>query len=63
METKEQLKEERNKIVQGLEEANRKLVEFEKAKNSPIVVVRNGEIVEIDPDDVHPTISYKRNQE
>jgi hypothetical protein len=63
METKEQLKEERNKIVQGLEEANRKLVEFEKAKNSPIVVVRNGEIVEIDPDDVQPTISYKRNQE
>jgi sulfur carrier protein ThiS len=62
METKEQLKEERDKIVKGLEETYRKLVEFKKAKNSPFVVVRNGKIVEIDPHEVPPTISYKRGQ-
>jgi hypothetical protein len=62
METKEELKEERDKIVKGLEEAYRKLVEFKKAKNSPLVIVRNGQIVEIDPNDVQPTILYKRSQ-
>lgn len=62
MDTEEQLKEERNKIVKGLEEAYRKLIEFKKARNSPLVVERNGKIVEIDPNDVPPTISYKRSQ-
>ncbi len=62
MDTEEQLKEERNKIVKGLEEAYRKLIEFKKAKNSPLVVVRNGKIVEIDPNDVPATILYKRGQ-
>jgi hypothetical protein len=62
MDTEEQFKEERDKIVKGLEEAYRKLVEFKKAKNSPLVVVRDGKIVEIDPNDVPPTISYKRGQ-
>jgi imidazolonepropionase-like amidohydrolase len=60
MATKEQLKEERDKIVKGLEEAYRKLLEFKKAKNSPLVVVRNGKIVEVDPNDVPTSISYKR---
>jgi imidazolonepropionase-like amidohydrolase len=62
MDTEEQFKEERDKIVKGLEEAYRKLVEFKKAKNSPLVVVRDGKIVEIDPNDVPPNISYKRGQ-
>lgn len=62
METKEQLKEERDKIVKGLEQAYIKLIEFKKNKKSPLIVVRNGEIVAIDPHDMLPTISYKRNQ-
>jgi hypothetical protein len=62
METKDQLKEERDKIVKGLEETYKKLVEFKKSNNSSFVVVKNGEIVEIDPNDVPPTISYKRSQ-
>lgn len=62
METKEQLKEERDKIVKGLEQAYIKLIEFKKLKKSPLIVVRNGEIVAIDPHDVLPTVSYKRNQ-
>ena len=61
MGTKEQLKEERDKIVKGLEETYRRLVEYKKLKKSPLIVVRDGKIVAVDPNDVLPTISYKRN--
>ena len=61
MATKQQLKEERDKIVKGLEETYRRLVEYKKQKNSPMVVLRNGEIVELDPNEILPTTSYKRN--
>lgn len=61
MATKEQLKEERDKIVKGLEETYRRLVEYKKQKNSPMIVLRNGEIVEVDPNEVPPTTVYKRN--
>jgi hypothetical protein len=60
MATKEQLKEERDKIVKGLEETYRRLVEFKKQKNSPMVVLRNGKIAEVDPNEILPTTSYKR---
>jgi imidazolonepropionase-like amidohydrolase len=62
MGTKEQLKEERDKIVTGLEEAYRKLIEYKKQKKSPLIVVRDGKIVAVDPNDALPTISYKRNE-
>ncbi len=61
METKEQLKEERDRIVKGLEETYRRLVEFKKQKNSPMIVIRNGKIEAVDPNDVLPTTLYKRN--
>jgi hypothetical protein len=61
MGTKEQLKEERDKIVKGLEETYRKLVLFKKEKNSPMVVLREGKITEVDPNDILPTTLYKRN--
>jgi hypothetical protein len=60
METKEQLKEERDKIVKGLEEAYRRMVEFKKQRNSPIIVMKDGEIVALDPHCVEPTTVYKR---
>ncbi|MEO1053452.1 MAG: hypothetical protein AAFX87_22650 [Bacteroidota bacterium] len=64
MSTEEQLKEERDKIVKGLEETYRRLVEYKKYKRSPIVVEQNGEVIEIDPNDIAPTTTYKRgNQE
>lgn len=59
--TKEQLKEERDKIVKGLEETYRRLIEYKKQKKSPMVVIKNGKIVEIDPNEMQPTILYKRN--
>jgi uncharacterized coiled-coil DUF342 family protein len=61
MNNSQQLKEERDKIVKGLEETYKKLVEYKKQKNSPMVVIRNGEIAEVDPYDILSTTSYKRN--
>ena len=61
MGTKEQLKEERDKIVKGLEETYRKLVLYKKEKNSPMIVLREGKITEVDPNDILPTTLYKRN--
>lgn len=63
MEDSKYFKEERDKIVRGLEEAYRKLVLFKKQKNSPLVVSRNGKIVEIAPDKILSTVSYKRNHQ
>lgn len=60
MGTKEQLKEERDKIVKGLEETYKKLVSQKKQKKSPMIVVRNGKIEAVDPDEISPTTLYKR---
>ena len=56
----ENRKELRDKIIKGLEEAYKRLVEFKKQKNSPIVVSKNGEILEIDPNEIQPATLYKR---
>jgi hypothetical protein len=60
MKIDEELKIERDKIVKGLERAYEKVVAFKKEKNTPMVVSRNGKIVEIQPEDIPPTTSYKR---
>jgi len=60
MESNNKFKEERDKIVKGLEEAYRRLVEYKKQKDSPMIVSRNGEILEINPNEIQPTITYKR---
>jgi len=60
MENDNRFKEERDKIVKGLEEAYRRLVEYKKQKNSPLIVSRNGEVLEIDPNEIHPTVTYRR---
>lgn len=60
MENDNYFQEERDKIIKGLEEAYKKLIEFKKQKNTPLVVSRNGEIMEVNPNKAFPTISYKR---
>jgi hypothetical protein len=60
MGTKEHLKEERDKIVKGLEETYKRLVLQKKQKKSPMIVVRNGKIEAVDPDCLPPTTLYKR---
>jgi len=63
MGTKEQLKEERDRIVKGLEETYRKLIDYKKQKNSPMIVLRNGKIEAVDPNEILPTTLYKRKKE
>lgn len=41
--------EEKNKILKGLEKAYENLLEFKKAKNSELVVLRDNKIVRIKP--------------
>lgn len=61
MKDKRQLKEERDKIVKGLEETYKRLVEYKKQKNSPIIVLRDGKIAEVNPNEISPTTLYSRN--
>lgn len=49
------------KILEGLEKTYQRLVEFKRYKNSPLVVGKNGKIIEIQPDKILPTTTYKRN--
>lgn len=60
MESDNRFKEERDKIVKGLEEAYRRLVVYKKQKNSPLIVSRNGKVLEIDPNEIQPTVTYRR---
>jgi hypothetical protein len=46
--------ENRDKIIQGLEKAFQKLIEFKKYKKSPLVTSKDGKIVEIAPDKLLP---------
>lgn len=49
MTTKELQIEEKNKILKGLEKVYDRLIEFKKAKNSVLVVIRDNKIVKIKP--------------
>jgi hypothetical protein len=40
------------KIKEGLEKAYKKLIEFKKYKNSPIIISKDGKVVEISPDKI-----------
>lgn len=60
MRNSEELKQERDKVVKGLELAYERLVEHKRKVNSPFVVMKNGKIVELDPHEVAPKIQYKR---
>ncbi len=46
---KEEHTELRNKILQGLELAYEKLIEYKKQKNSVLVVIRDGKITKVKP--------------
>jgi hypothetical protein len=61
MVTEELRKAERDLIVKGLEEAYRKMVEFKKQKNSPLIICRNGQVEAVDPNDMPSVIHYKRS--
>lgn len=41
-----------DKIIKGLERAYKKLIEFKKYKKTPIIVFKDGKVVEIYPDKI-----------
>lgn len=45
-------KEEKDKILKGLEKVYEKLLEFKKAKNSELVVIRGNKITRIKPEEI-----------
>ncbi len=61
MKGKEQPSEAAQKILYGLEKAYEKLVAFKRYKNSPLIVSRDGKIVEIPPEDIPITSMYQRS--
>jgi hypothetical protein len=50
MTTTEKHNEEKHKILKGLEKVYEKLLEFKKAKNSELVILRDNKIVRIKPE-------------
>ena len=41
-----------DKIIEGLERAYKKLVDFKKYKKTPIIVSKDGKVVEINPNKI-----------
>lgn len=41
-----------DKIIEGLERAYLKLIEFKKFKKTPIIVSKDGKVIELNPNDV-----------
>ncbi len=37
------------KILEGLERAYKKMIEFKKYKKTPVIAIKGGKIVELDP--------------
>ncbi len=49
---KEQLKDLEGKLTEGLEKAYVKMLELKKQKNTPVVMSKDGEVVEVDPNTI-----------
>ena len=58
MDKKAQLNERRKKIIEGLELSYQKLVEFKRYKKSPLIIAKDGKVVEIQPEKIPLTILY-----
>jgi hypothetical protein len=41
-----------DRIIEGLERAYKKLIEFKKYKKTPIIVSKEGKVVEINPEKI-----------
>ena len=59
MKTDKELQELKRKVNLGLKEAYRKMVEFKKKNNSPLIVSRDGKVVSIPPNEILPTTDAK----
>ncbi len=49
------------KIIEGLEKAYKRLIEFKKYKKTPLIVLKGGEIIEIAPENITNLVNvYKK---
>ena len=58
MNYKSELNEQTQQILKGLEKSYQNLVEYKKYKNTPLIVSKNGKVIEIKPEDLEPTTQY-----
>lgn len=58
MGSKNKIDKQTQKILTGLESSYQKLVEFKKYKKSPLIVEKDGVIMEIQPEKILPTTTY-----
>ena len=59
MKVKQQLSELEEMVNLGLKEAYRKMAEFKKKNNGPLIVSRDGKVIAIPPDEILPTTNTK----
>lgn len=52
MEIKENIHELESKLIKGLKEVKKRLLEFKKEKKSPLVVSKDGKVVKVDAEEV-----------
>ncbi|MEM9894832.1 MAG: hypothetical protein AAF789_00565 [Bacteroidota bacterium] len=55
MDERQSLQEFERQVIKGFMESYKKLVDFKKSKNSPLVVTKGGKVVLIPPDEIPPT--------
>ncbi len=58
MDKNKEIIDKRKKIISGLEKSYQKLVEFKKYKKSPLIIAKEGKIIEIEPEKILPTTTY-----
>lgn len=58
MNDKNHIDEKTQKILRGLEVSYRRLVKFKLYKNSPLIISKNGVILEVSPEDIKPETEY-----
>ncbi len=63
MEINEQMQELEAQIVLGFQKSFRKLIEFKKKHNSPLIVSRNGKVTIVPPNEFPLVADTKRSAE
>lgn len=58
MKRNNQIDEQTQKILRGLEISYKEMVKFKKFKNSPLIIAKDGVIMEIKPKHIKPTTKY-----
>ena len=59
MKAEEELRDLENQVSLGLKEAYRKMAEFKKRNNSPLIVSKNGKVIAIPPEQILPTTNSR----